>query len=92
MCKTLGAVTVAAASAKLASWAGGGKPKGGGFDGGSGQKLVVFVLGGLSYSELRAVHEVGAATGREVIVGSTSMLTPQSFLTGLKQLKKLDGF
>jgi syntaxin-binding protein 1 len=55
-----------------------------------GRRLLVFVLGGLSYSELRGVHEVGRALGREIIVGSTSMLTPQTYLLALKQMKQLD--
>ena len=55
-----------------------------------GRRLIVFVCGGLSYSELRAMHEVAAATGRDIIVGTTAMLTPKRFLLGLKNLKQLD--
>ena len=55
-----------------------------------GRRLVVFVVGGLAYSELRVVHEVAKATGRDIIVGSTAMLTPQRFLIGLKNLKQLE--
>jgi syntaxin-binding protein 1 len=55
-----------------------------------GRRLIVFVCGGLSYSELRAMHEVAAATGRDIIIGTTAMLTPKRFLLGLKNLKQLD--
>ena len=71
------AVLAAAREASAAESARGAKgakaaAKGGG-GGGSGievpaqgRRLVVFVLGGLSYSELRAIHEAGRASGREV--------------------------
>lgn len=55
-----------------------------------GRRLIVVVLGGMSYSELRAMHEVGRAYGREIMVGTTSMLTPRGYLVALKQLKQLD--
>ena len=55
-----------------------------------GRRLIVFVCGGLSYSELRAMHEVANATGRDIIIGTTAMLTPKRFLLGLKNLKQLD--
>lgn len=58
--------------------------------GGEPGRLVVFVVGGLAYSELRVMHEVAKATGRDIIVGSTAMLTPQRFLIGLKNLKQLE--
>ena len=56
----------------------------------TGRRLIVFMLGGLSYSELRSVHEVERATNREVLVGTTNMITPQTFLLALKQMKQLD--
>jgi len=37
------------------------------------------------------MHEVARATGREIIIGTTAMLTPQAYLLGLKQMKQLDG-
>ena len=56
----------------------------------SGRRLIVFVIGGMSYSELRCVHEVGRALNREILAGATSMLTPQTFLLALKQMKQLE--
>jgi len=57
----------------------------------TGRRLIVFVLGGVTYSEARGMHEVAAALGRDMILGSTSMLTPQSYLASLKQMRKADG-
>jgi hypothetical protein len=34
---------------------------------------------------------VAKASGRELIIGSTSIMTPSSYLLGLKQLKKMEG-
>ena len=58
----------------------------------TGRRLIVFVLGGLTHSEIRGMHEVARALGREIILGTTDMLTPSSYLLGLKDLKKVDGF
>ena len=61
------------------------KGGGGGASGGgvadvpaTGRRLIVFVLGGLSYSELRAMHELARAQNREILIGTTAMLTPQT--------------
>ena len=35
----------------------------------SGPTIIIFVVGGLSYSEMRAAYETSAVTNREVIVG-----------------------
>ena len=56
----------------------------------TGRRVIVFVLGGMSYSELRSIHEVSRATSRDIISGCTAMLTPQTFLLGLKQLKQVE--
>ena len=56
----------------------------------TGRRPIVFVLGGLTYSELRSMHELSRSLGREIIVGSTDMLTPQGFILALKEMKQLD--
>ena len=56
----------------------------------TGRRVIVFSLGGMAYSELRSVHELSQAYKRDVIAGATSMLTPQTFLLALKQMKQLD--
>lgn len=57
-----------------------------------GPRLVVFVIGGATYSELKCAYELSKSSQREVVIGSTSMLTPYQFITNLKKFKKLDPF
>ncbi|KAJ3378709.1 vacuolar sorting protein VPS33/slp1, partial [Entophlyctis sp. JEL0112] len=54
----------------------------------NGPRVIVFVLGGLTYSEIRAANEVMLETQRDVIIGSTHVLNPHSFLDTLKTLHK----
>ena len=42
----------------------------------AGPRLLVFVTGGLGYSELRASYELSKQSNRDVIIGSTEMLDP----------------
>jgi len=50
------------------------------------QRLIVFVAGGATYSELRTAYQVSSSLQKEVIIGSTHMITPQRFLDDLKAL------
>ena len=45
-----------------------------------GPRIIVLVLGGATYSELRVAYEVSQATNREVIIGGTSLLAPNDFI------------
>ena len=38
----------------------------------------------MGHTEVRAAHELSAALGRDVIIGATSLQTPEEFLTSLK--------
>ncbi|KAH9577668.1 Sec1-like protein [Trypanosoma melophagium] len=53
----------------------------------SKQRIVVFVLGGVTCGEMRAAYEVSKKMGREVIIGGTSILRPEVFVKELNNLK-----
>jgi len=51
-------------------------------------KFILFLIGGASYSEMRSIYEVASNLGKEVILGSTSIITPGEFIGQIKDLKK----
>jgi syntaxin-binding protein 1 len=83
---------------KSTTWARGGSRAAGGagsgpsavFSGGSqlfaGRRLVVFVLGGITRGEMRAVHQLAKKHGRDVLLVSTAVLKPSSAVNQLAQM------
>ncbi|RQM21257.1 hypothetical protein B5M09_003721 [Aphanomyces astaci] len=48
-----------------------------------GEKLIVFVAGGATYSELRSVYELRDKEKRDIVIGATSFLRPKTYLDNL---------
>lgn len=56
----------------------------------AGPTIIIFIIGGMTYSEMRAIYEVSkTSTDCEVVIGSTHVITPNSFLGQLKKLRPL---
>jgi syntaxin-binding protein 1 len=53
----------------------------------TGGKIIVFIAGGASYSELRAAYEVSKAKNREILVGSTDIVAPDDFVEALRLMR-----
>lgn len=47
------------------------------------QRIFVFIAGGATYSEMRAVYELNQKYSKEIILGSNDIITPTSFLRSL---------
>lgn len=54
----------------------------------TGGRVIVFMMGGLSYSEMRAARQVMAKESREVVIGSTAFVSPKEFLEDLATLSE----
>jgi syntaxin-binding protein 1 len=52
----------------------------------AGRRLVVFVVGGVTRGEMRAVAELSRRSGRDILLGSTSVLRPTAFLSQLRSI------
>eukprot|EP00850_Spirogloea_muscicola_P023966 SM000413S15649 [mRNA] locus=s413:20313:25047:- [translate_table: standard] len=50
------------------------------------RRLFVFVIGGMTRSELRAAHKMSAQLQREVVFGSTTLDDPHKFISKVKLL------
>ena len=51
-----------------------------------GGRNIVFMVGGLSFSELRVIRDVMERESREIIAGSTKFISPGEFIDDLKTL------
>ncbi|XP_014798897.1 PREDICTED: syntaxin-binding protein 3 isoform X3 [Calidris pugnax] len=55
----------------------------------SSARLIIFVIGGVTHSEMRSAYEVSQAyKSCEVVIGSTHILTPRRLLDEVKSLSK----
>ena len=52
----------------------------------TGGRFIAFVAGGVSYSETRAGYELTLLHSKEVIVGSSHIITPDSYLVDVGSL------
>lgn len=50
------------------------------------QRIFAYVAGGMTYSEVRSVYELSHELGRDVYIGSESILNPRDFLIGLQEV------
>lgn len=50
--------------------------------------MIVFVIGGATYSEIRSVYEIAEAYNRDVFIGTTELLRPAAFIEQLGGLKQ----
>ncbi len=52
------------------------------------QRVLVFVAGGMTYSEMRSAYQMSERLGKDCYIGSSHTFTPQSFVEVLKQFGK----
>jgi len=45
-----------------------------------GARIIVFIVGGMTWSEVRTAYDMTKLEGREVLIGSTHIITPASIL------------
>ncbi|KAJ1664398.1 syntaxin binding protein 1 [Coemansia sp. RSA 1646] len=48
--------------------------------------VIIYIAGGVTLSEMRAVYEIAQTFKREIYIGSTHIITPRGFLEDLKSL------
>lgn len=51
-----------------------------------GRRLFVFIVGGVTYSEMRCAHRLSSKLGRDVFLGGTSVETPDRFMQHVLEL------
>lgn len=52
----------------------------------TGARCIVFMVGGLSYPELRVAREVMNNENREIVVGTTAFISPKQYMEDLETL------
>jgi syntaxin-binding protein 1 len=51
-----------------------------------GGRLIIFIAGGASYAEMKAIYEVMQKESKEIILGSTHLLAPDTYLVDVGSL------
>ncbi|KAI8916345.1 Sec1-like protein [Gorgonomyces haynaldii] len=54
----------------------------------NGPRIIVFCVGGISHSESVALSKLGDTLNRDIILGSTHLWEPDTFVEGLKSLHR----
>ncbi|SAL99662.1 hypothetical protein [Absidia glauca] len=52
-----------------------------------GSKLIVFVIGGMTYSEIRSAYEIGDMYNRDIYMGTTEILRPKTYVDHVSELR-----
>ncbi|KDR80628.1 hypothetical protein GALMADRAFT_240971 [Galerina marginata CBS 339.88] len=50
------------------------------------QRVLIFVAGGVTYSEIREVYQLSESLHKDIYIGSTHVVTPKGFVDDLKVL------
>lgn len=56
----------------------------------NGSRIILFSLGGMTYSEVRSAYEISKEAQRDLYFGSTFVYNPTQFIDVLKELHKTD--
>ncbi|KAF9784931.1 Sec1-like protein [Thelephora terrestris] len=51
------------------------------------QRVLVFVAGGMTYSEMREAYLLSKSLNKDIIIGSTHAITPKNFMDDMKSLE-----
>ncbi|KAF8552421.1 Sec1-like protein [Imleria badia] len=51
------------------------------------QRVIVFMAGGMTYSEIRECYALGGLLNKDIYIGSTHTITPRQFIDDLKVLE-----
>ncbi|EST04560.1 Sec1-like protein [Kalmanozyma brasiliensis GHG001] len=52
------------------------------------QRILLFVAGGMTYSEMRSAYQISERLGKDVYIGSSHTFTPESFVDVMKHFGK----
>jgi syntaxin-binding protein 1 len=54
------------------------------------RRIIIFVVGGVTHSEVRVAHQLSKKLKRDVLLGGTSIDNPATFLEKLHHLSSSD--